>query len=172
MHKRQQPREIPLRAPYFAVEVAEHGRIDFRKPSAAQMPKLQKVVEAVDRDKLLAAAKANGGEITVAGDVLGAQGAVVGLFWAHRDFDLVAKPGDDLIAFGQEVFEELHEGGFDLIDITTMWVGCLDKLRETRVEVASVAQALGFTRARAAGSTGSSPSPDSTSSATASPSNE
>ena len=53
-----------------------------------------------------------------------AVGCLVGLSWVHQTLllDVVSpKRGDDLLAYGEDVYEELHEAGYTLSEVASRW---------------------------------------------------
>lgn len=175
MHKRKEPRDIPDRPPYFGVDLEGRPVHHMRYPSAWRLAVLHDLANASDPTALRQAAAAGKDAIEMATELAATQGAVIGLFWAGRDVELDAKlpteirPGD-LVAYGRAVHDELHDAGYTLAEIATLWAACLRRVVEQSAEVRGVMSALGFSRARPAGSTESPASQDSNSSATTSPS--
>ena len=138
MKPRKSPRLIPNRPHYIQIQVSVDGEetlTDWRIPSVA---KCAKVLQMLQRSGIMEAYQRSGdsGDALVAelSDRLpllfACQGALVGLCWANRsvDLDTDRKLYRTLEEYGEEVFEELHEAGWQLEQIQNIWIDLVGRL--------------------------------------------
>lgn len=105
----------PLRDgfPFIRISAADHGEILFRIPSLVVTAPLMAAI----------------GEQTELGPQAAASGALIGASWFHETRDLESTRGvtvEDWLAYGGNVYEELHSDGWSPADI----VGCAAVLIE------------------------------------------
>ena len=150
MHPRTSPRVIPDRPHYLTLEVGGDA-IDWRIPSIA---KCSKVLQMLQKSGIMEAYQKSGEDgdtlIATLGDRLpslfACQGALLGLCWAHRGQDLEATPGhySTLEAFGEDVFEELHEAGWKLEHVQAVWVDLIGRLTDSFIDQKEVTEKASF----------------------------
>jgi hypothetical protein len=77
---------------------------------------------------------------------LSVMGALVGISWFHENLELETPRNDsDFLAYGEDVYEELHEEGYDTIKLLLI-AGYLTKnIAESLKFDGEVAEKLGFT---------------------------
>jgi hypothetical protein len=51
---------------------------------------------------------------------LRALGALIGISWQHAEVDLEASAGADLMSYGADVYQELHEAGYTFSDLALL----------------------------------------------------
>ncbi len=150
MNPRKTPRLIPDRPHYLTLEV-DGDAIDCRILSIA---KCAKVLQMLQKSGIMEAYQKSGedGEALIAtlGDRLpslfACQGALLGLCWAHRGQDLEATPGgySTLESFGEEVFEELHEAGWKLEYVQSVWTELIARLTDSFIDQKEVTEKATF----------------------------
>lgn len=150
MQPRKTPRLIPDRPHYLTLEV-NGAPVDWRIPSIA---KCSLVLQMLQKSGIMEAYQKSGedGEALIAtlGDRLpslfACQGALLGLCWAHRGQDLEATPGhySTLEAFGEEVFEELHEAGWKLEHVQAVWIDLIGRLVDSFIDQKEVTEKASF----------------------------
>jgi hypothetical protein len=125
MIKRPTQLDVPERYPYMLVTLPDKGEHHLQIPSLLAVAKLVKVLK---RSHLAVFAGMSGG-VSSAGilnlikesgpEMAGALGALLGLSWRHEAFELEAARGsdDELLAYGEAVYEELHAAGYTLSDL-------------------------------------------------------
>jgi hypothetical protein len=134
MQTRKTPRNIPDKPHYLTIELSDMGTTNWRIPS---MPKIARILRLLQSSGVMdAAANAENGDDIVAnlGENLPAlfscQGALIGVCWYDQNQDLETAParaGSDLFTYGEQIYEELHESGWQMGHINT----CFMKLTET-----------------------------------------
>ena len=146
MRPRKTPRSIPNRPHY----ITSH-EVDWRIPSIA---KCTKILQMLQSSGIMEAYQASGDDgeafISNLGDRLpvlfACQGALVGMCWAHKDLDLETDQSRyrTLEAYGEEVFEELHEAGWKMEQIQNIWVDLVGRLVDSFVSQKAVAERANF----------------------------
>ena len=147
MIPRKTPRKIPNRPHYMKTA----DGLDWRIPSIA---KCTRVLQMLQKTGIMEAYQESGenGEAFVAalGDRLpvlfACQGALVGMCWANTENDLETKIADypSLTEYGEEVFEELHEAGWQLEQIQNAWIELVGRLVDSFVSQKEVAEKVDF----------------------------
>lgn len=147
MIQRKTPRQIPDRPHY----VKAPDGVDWRIPSIA---KCTRVLHMLQSTGIMEAYQKSGDDgeafLTTLGDRLpvlfACQGALVGLCWSHANQDLETNQKDysDLESYGEEVFEELHEAGWHLEQIQTIWIDLVGRLVDSFVSQKEVAERVDF----------------------------
>lgn len=166
MKKRTEPRLVPDSPAYVLVELTRgphHLRIpstlagaklfgdmppavvqNFQNITAGGFSSLEEMMSAVQR----------GGP-----QMLALCGAVLGMSWfvAETDLESVLKKGEDPLAFGERVFEEMYEAGYTLDEILTLFFVVAAEWLKASGRAAEVIQRADFF-SRLRGVTRSSPS--------------
>lgn len=159
MKRRTDQLPIPAdRAPYFRV-VAAGATVYLRTPSLPVLAKLGAVMGPAQlRSLWLISAAVQGGSSLMdallaaragAGDALAVVGAVVGVAWADPVLELDTQlPAEwtapDLAAFGEAVFEELHEAGWKLGAIVACALAVAEQVSELAAFEAEVQERVRF----------------------------
>jgi len=150
MQPRKYPRNIPRKPHYFSIELNDVGETTWRIPS---MAKAAKVLNLLQTSGFVDAAKnANDGEEIVAnlGDNLPAlfacQGALLGVCWFHESQDLETRLRDfkNMSHYGEEVYEELHESGWELGHVQACFVELVQKVVDSFVSQKDIAEKVSF----------------------------
>ena len=122
MQKRPKPLTIPDRYPFLLVELPDREAHNMRIPSPLAIAKLFQRIDKIHTAALVAVK--GGVEPTtllkeIGPEALSIMGALIGKGWHHADWHLNATDGDqaDLMAFGERVYEELHDDGYTLEQI-------------------------------------------------------
>lgn len=120
MIKRPTPLDIPDRYPYMVVELPDRESHHMRIPSHLTVAKMIKSLDQVH----IAALMAMKGGVSAASavhlvketgpELAAVMGALIGQAWNHRDWQLQTEPAPDLMAYGEAVWEELHNDGYHL----------------------------------------------------------
>lgn len=71
-------------------------------------------------------------------------GALVGISWFHKHKDLEATRGDDILAYGEAVYEELHEAGYDSVKMMLLAGVLAKEIQAAQKFDQEVAERLGF----------------------------
>jgi len=151
MQPRKYPRQIPRKPHYFSIDLAEIGETYWRIPSMAKAAKVLNLLQS--SGFMEAAQNAKDGDEIVAnlGDNLPAlfacQGALLGVCWFHENQDLETKLQNfrnDMSLFGEEVYEELHESGWELGHVQTCFVELVQKVVDSFVSQKEVAEKVSF----------------------------
>ena len=122
---------------YTEIELpgGHNGSHLFRVPSPLRGAKLiQLMVEANTSDEKTS-------------DQIRAAAAVVGETWHHDQWDIDTERGADLLAFGDDVFEELHREGYRLEWVILIAHLIVQEIRELSKMSAEVRDRLGFSEA-------------------------
>jgi|ETNvirome_6_1000_1030641.scaffolds.fasta_scaffold09992_2 hypothetical protein len=72
--------------------------------------------------------------------------AVVGMAWHNERYDLETPPEDDILAFGEAVFEELHAAGYRLEHLALFSGVIVNEIGELMAISKEVTERLGFLR--------------------------
>ena len=140
------PRAIPDRPHYFTIDLENRPAHHFRVPSLSKSAKLIRFVQAsgvvdnaTDADFLAANLP----------EILAVQGAVIGQCWYNAAATFEAKPADfpSLGDYGEQIQEELHEAGYKLAELNTMWAALVDRLVSSFVDSQTVEEQENFTEA-------------------------
>lgn len=152
MQPRKYPRDIPQKPHYLTIDLADPaGETTWRIPSMAKAARLLQLLQT--SGFLEAAAQAeNGGDIIAnMGENLTAlfsvQGALLGMCWFHPTQDLetkIDKFNNDLNRYGEEIYEELHEAGWEMGHIQTCFVELVQKVVDAFVSQKEVAEKVDF----------------------------
>lgn len=150
MQPRKQPRNIPQKPHYFTIDLNDVGETTWRIPS---MAKAAKVLNLLQSSGFVDAAKnAKDGDEIVAnlGDNLPAlfacQGALLGVCWFHKNQDLETRLRDfkNMAHYGEEVYEELHESGWELGHVQACFVELVQKVVDSFVSQKDIAEKVDF----------------------------
>lgn len=158
--------EPPNRPPYLTVKVQEVA-YTLRAPSLAKMGGILQRLPDQQRYYFLGLPEvvASGEPImaVLAGrpDMFALLGAAVGICWADPAWGLDTPPWTegDPTAYGESVYEELHEAGWSLNQIAQAVLGVATLLvRENALEAAVIEKTAFFRRAKASETESESPS--------------
>ena len=149
MQPRKTPRNVPNKPHYLTIDLSEVGPTVWRIPT---MVKAARVLALLQESGVMeAAAAAENGEdiISSLGDRLPAlfacQGALLGVCWFHTDQDLdTPLPVGALATYGEAVFEELHEEGWALGHIQTIFVDLVQRVVDGFITQKEVAEKVDF----------------------------
>ena len=154
MKLRRTPRTVPQKSHYLTLEIEGIGNTSWRIPS---LVKAARVLNMLQKSGILdAAAEAeNGSEILAnLGDnlssFLAAQGALLGICWFDCKEDLETPPPKqktDLMEYGEEVYEEMHEAGWQLGQVTEVFVALTESVTEAFITQKDVAERVDFLNA-------------------------
>ena len=126
MLKRKSPRNIPNRSHYVRLDVEGRGETVWRIPSFSRILPLLQLASTNEALAGLNEAIQEGRSIeagTRLKDFFVLQGAVLGTCWADPYFDLETSRRDfekgenGLLDYGEEVYEELYEGGWNQTEV-------------------------------------------------------
>jgi len=150
MIPRQNPRQIPDKPHYLAVEVEGLGVTNWRIPS---MVKASQILSMLQSTGVLEAAEgaADGNDLVAnLGDrlpsLLACQGAMIGLCWydVGQDLETAASAFSDLSAYGVEVYEELHEEGWQIGQVQAVWIKLTERITASFISQKEVAEKVDF----------------------------
>lgn len=150
MQPRKYPRNIPQKPHYLTIDLADVGPTTWRIPS---MAKAARILSLLQTSGFLEAAKnAKDGDdiIKNLGDNLPAlfvcQGALLGVCWFHQNQDLETRLRDfkDMADFGEQVYEELHEAGWELGHVQACFVELVEKVISSFISQKDVAERVDF----------------------------
>lgn len=171
MIERPTPREIPDRHPYVRLELAGEDPTFLKIPSALAVAKIVKDLDRLHMAALASMQSAQGGNpinmvamLKEAGPEIGSVlGALIGKAWADPTHDLVTDAADhpSAMAYGEAVFEELHDDGWTLDHILGVGLTVIRAVWESSQLTDEVSKRAGFFFPLMA----STPSPESTSGA-------
>lgn len=149
MQPRTTPRNIPDKPHYLTIDLEGVGPTSWRIPSMVKAARILSMLQ--ESGVMEAAAAAETGEEIIAnlGDRLPAlfacQGALLGVCWFHTTQDLDTPiPVGALAAYGEAVFEELHEEGWALGHIQTVFVDLVQRVVDGFITQKEVAEKVDF----------------------------
>lgn len=152
MIKRDTPRDTD-RPNMVSVDLP-NGMHHFRLPSMLTVAKILKSAGAKNTVGLLALGaliKAGNPQAAIqtlkesGAEGLSMMGALIGVSWYHAHKDLEAVRGENLLAYGEAVYEELHGEGYDPVKIMLLTGFLTTAIAETIEFDKEVADRLGFT---------------------------
>ena len=150
MQPRKHPRNVPLKPHYLKIELADFGATTWRIPSMAKAARILKLLQtsgfldaaknAADGDDIVS----NLGENLPA--LFACQGALLGVCWFHENQDLETRLQNfkDMSHYGEEIYEELHESGWELGHIQTCFVELIQKVVDSFVTQKDIAEKVDF----------------------------
>jgi len=160
MRIRQTPRNVPDKPNYLDLDIEGLGSTNWRIPS---MIKAGRILSLLQKSGVMdaAASASNGAEIIEnLGDkvpaLLSCQGALLGMCWFNIKQDLetstpkfaIAETSSEvskkLANYGEEVFEELHEAGWEMGQVTQIFVSLTEKVVNSFVTQKEVAEKVDF----------------------------
>jgi len=117
------------------------------------MMAVTKLIKGMDRAHLailmgIAGNTSTGAVLSVLKDsgpeVIAALAALIGLAWYHEDQDLETVRSPDLLAYGEQVYEELHDEGYTLSEISALALVLVRAIWEHSQLSAEVQDRAGF----------------------------
>tara|TARA_Y100000034_G_C6775839_1_gene346423 strand:+ start:212 stop:694 length:483 start_codon:yes stop_codon:yes gene_type:complete len=134
MKRRDETRPRHPDAPYAEIELpgGHNGRHLFRIPSPLAARHLIEVMR-------------EGDEIT-GNDMIRIHGALVGMAWWNDSHDLESVKVDDVLAYGEAVFEELYAVGYRVEHLSLFATIILNEINKQLSISAEVTERLGFLR--------------------------
>ena len=150
MQPRKHPRNVPLKPHYLKIELADFGATTWRIPSMAKAARILSLLQSSGVMEAAAAASTGQDIISLLGDRLPAlfncQGALLGVCWFHTDQDLETRVQafKDLSSYGEEVYEELHEAGWEMGHVQTCFNELVQKVVESFISQKEVAEKVDF----------------------------
>ena len=158
MIKRTATRVVPNKPHYTSLTIEGIGEVHWRLPCAAYALLL---VQLMNRDNLIDKSTAiQSGDADAAADMstkmmdlYSIQGAVIGLCWFHKEYDLETAKGrlhtpEALLDYGEQVYEELYEAEWTSAQIVQTWSQLLPKVLETLVDQGKGIEKVNFTPAQ------------------------
>lgn len=151
MQPRKTPRQVPTKPHYLTIDLLDMGPTSWRIPSMAKTARILGLLQS--SGVLEAAANAVDGEDVIArlGDrvpmLFSCQGALLGLCWFSKSQDLetpAANPREDLSIYGEKVYEELHEDGWEMGQIQTCFNELVGRVVQSFVSQKEVAEKVDF----------------------------
>jgi hypothetical protein len=135
MQKREETRTRHPDAMYAKITLPgeHHGEHHFKIPSPLTGARLLKLRMIEDEE-----------------DQFRATGAIIGSAWHHEKWDLESLNAGDMLAFGEDVFEELHDAGYRfewMLLISSIIITEIGKLAAINKEVRD---RLGFSKVKKA----------------------
>ena len=150
MQPRKHPRTVPNRPHYLHLDLQDLGRTDWRIPSLIKATKVLNLLQS--SGVMEAAQNANNAEDLTQhlGDqmplLFACQGALLGVCWFNMNHDLETKIDQfpNMAVFGEEVFEELHEAGWQLGHIQTAFVQLIERVVQSFISQKEVSEKVDF----------------------------
>lgn len=136
MRHREQPIDVPRRRPYFRVIVGDR-ELAFRVPRPSSLERVSSVLQRQAGEDTTRTSEASEG----------AQGVVLGAYWADGLMELEGDPSD-----GMSVWGEIYDAGFSVQEIRAIYLALLDVTAQLSSEEA-VQATVDFSWARAQGTT-------------------
>lgn len=161
MVPRETPRHNPRHRPYVTIEVPDLGAHVVRIPSMLQLSKLMRAMEDHHFAVALGIGKISSERELGMLDMLSAMreagpefasvlAALIGLAWHHEALDLESVRGDNLLEYGEALFEELYSAGYALEHFLVLGVGILaEALDQNQLRQEVQDKALFFLQKRA-----------------------
>lgn len=149
MQPRKYPRDIPNRPNYITIDIKDFGQTNWRIPSLIKATRILSLMQTSGVMEISETLNADG-DLSEKLDkmplILACQGALLGLCWYHQHQDLETKIDKfkDMSEFGENVFEELQEYGWELGHIQTCFVELIDRVVKSFVSQREVAEKVDF----------------------------
>ncbi|MCP3958827.1 MAG: hypothetical protein GY719_13320 [bacterium] len=149
MKKRDVPKEVPDRRPFFVVEIEDLDPHHMRIPSPARSSQLLKALRDAHLEEGLELNLETAEESLE--DITALQGAVIGTSWAHRELELETRRREfeNLLDYGTAVYEELWDEGYTMTQTSQLWARCVERLVGDFISEKEVLDRMGFTKGRA-----------------------
>ena len=158
MIKRTATRVVPNKPHYTSLTIEGIGEVHWRLPSPAYALLL---VQLMNRDNLIDKSTAiQSGDADAAADMstkmmdlYSIQGAVIGLCWFHKEYDLETAKGrlstpEALLDYGEQVYEEMYEAEWTAGQVVEAWSLLLPLMVDTLVDQGKGAEQVNFTPAQ------------------------
>lgn len=150
MKPRKNPRQIPDKPHYLEIDI-EGRPTNWRVPSS---PKTSRIIAFLQSSGVMdAAARAETGDDIVKNlgsdlpALFSCQGAMLGFCWFDTDQDLETpepRPRADLFAYGESVFEELHEEGWTNAHVQKAFVQLTERVVASFISQKEVSARVDF----------------------------